>query len=197
MELMLERLDGNTWRGIDPGLILNQGDRVRFKFRTNFDGFLYVMNQSTSGKYEQLFPREDTGKDNRIAASSEYLVPATSAAFRVGGPAGHEIVYWLVTPARLADGAPRTTPPAPTPRPAPVLIPRCDDTVLKARGDCVDSSAGPKLIPRGEQIPAHLADPFGKGPRDLMFLRQKNTSVISSPEPLSGPVMYEFRLAHR
>jgi len=197
MELMLERLDGNTWRGIDPGLILNQGDRVRFKFRTNFDGFLYVMNQSTSGKYEQLFPREDTGKDNRIAASSEYLVPATSAAFRVGGPAGHEIVYWLVTPARLADGAPRTTPPATSPRPAPVLIPRCDETVLKARGDCVDSSAGPKLIPRGEQIPAHLADPFGKGPRDLMFLRQKNTSVISSPEPLNGPVMYEFRLAHR
>jgi hypothetical protein len=78
-----------------------------------------------------------------------------------------------------------------------VLIPRCDDAVLKARGDCVDTSAGAKLIPRGEQIPAHLADPFRKGPSDLMFLRQKNTSVISSPEPLSGPVIYEFRLAHR
>ena len=78
-----------------------------------------------------------------------------------------------------------------------MLIPRCDDTVLKARGECVDSSAGPKLIPRGTQIPQHLADPLEKGPRDLMFLRQKNTAVISSPEPLSGPVMYEFRLAHR
>ena len=197
MELMLERLDGNTWRGIDPGLVLNQGDRVRFKFRTNFDGFLYVMNQSTSGKYEQLFPRQDTGQDNRIAASSEYLVPATSAAFRIAGPAGHEIVYWLVTPAKLTGGAPPTPPASGGTRPAPVLIPRCDDTVLKARGDCVDSTAGPKLIPRGEQIPAHLADPFSKGPSDLMFLRQKNTAVISSPEPLKGPVMYEFRLAHR
>ena len=56
MEMMLERLDGDTWRAIDPGLVLAQGDRVRFKFRTNFDGYLYVMNQSTSGKYEQLFP---------------------------------------------------------------------------------------------------------------------------------------------
>ena len=197
MELMLERLDGDTWRGIDPGLVLNQGDRVRFKFRTNFDGFLYVMNQSTSGKYEQLFPRKDTGEQNRIAASNEYLVPATEAAFRVAGPAGHEIVYWVVTPVRLSGVAPRTTPLPTAPKPAPVLIPRCDDAVLKARGDCVDSSAGPKLIPRGEQIPAHLADPFSKGPSDLMFLRQKNTSVISSPEPLSGPVIYEFRLAHR
>jgi hypothetical protein len=30
-----------------------------------------------------------------------------------------------------------------------------------------------------------------------MFLRQKNTAVISSPEPLTGPIIYEFRLAHR
>ena len=198
MELMLERLDNNTWRPIDPGLVLNQGDRVRFKFRTNFDGYLYVMNQSTEGKYEQLFPREDTGQQNKIVASSEYLVPQTSSAFRVVGRAGYEIVYWLVTPARLADSAAPRTPPGPsTPKPAPTLIPRCDDTILKARGDCVDSSAGPKLIPRGEQIPEHLANPFKNGPSDLLFLRQKNTAVISSPEPLNGPVMYEFRLAHR
>jgi len=197
MELMLERLDGDVWHPIDPGLVLNQGDRVRFKFRTNFDGFLYVMNQSTSGKYEQLFPRQDTGQENKVAASREYLVPATSTAFRIAGPPGHEIVYWLVTPARLTDGGPRTTPPAASPKAAPALIPRCDDTILKARGDCVDSSAGPKLIPRGEQIPDHLSGRIGQSPNDLMFLRQKNTAVISSPEPLSGPVMYEFRLAHR
>jgi Domain of unknown function (DUF4384) len=197
MELMLERLDGDTWRAIDPGLVLNQGDRVRFKFRTNFDGYLYVMNQSTSGKYEQLFPRQDTGEENRIGAAREYLVPATSAAFRIGGPAGHEIVYWLVTPVALAGDAPRMHPATGAPKPAPTLIPRCDDTILKARGDCVDSSAGPKLVPRGEQVPEHLANPFGNGSSELMFLRQKNTAVISSPEPLNGPVLYEFRLAHR
>src|SRR4029077_2616423 len=106
MELVLERLDRDTWRTIDPGLVLAQGDRVRFKFRTNFDGYLYVMNQSSSGTYEQLFPRDETGKENRIAASREYQVPATSAASRIAGPAGHEIVYWLVSPGRLNEGAP-------------------------------------------------------------------------------------------
>jgi len=196
MELTLEQLDGDTWRVIDPGKVLDQGDRVRFKFRTNFDGFLYVMNQSTSGKYEQLFPREDTGRENRVAASREYQVPATKGAFRIAGPPGYEIVYWLVTPARLTDASPRTTPPAPV-KPGPGLTPRCDDTILKSRGDCVDSSAGPKLIPRGEQIPPHLSDPAGRSPRDLLFLRQKNTAVISSQQPPAGPVIYEFRLAHR
>ena len=198
MELVLERLDGDSWRAIDPGLVLAQGDRVRFKFRTNFDGFLYVMNQSTSGTYEQLFPRQETGQDNAIAASREYQVPATSAAFRIAGPAGFETVYWLVSPARLNDTAPRYQPPPATKAAPPTLIPRCDDTILKSRGDCVDPSAGPKLVPRGEPLPQNLTVPeIGREQRDLLFLRQKNTAVISSPVPLAGPVIYEFRLAHR
>jgi hypothetical protein len=198
MELSLERLDANAWRTIDPGLVLAQGDRVRFKFRTNFDGYLYVMNQSTSGTYEQLFPRQETGEDNRVTASKEYRVPATSAAFRIAGPAGHEIVYWLVSPARLNDPSRPTLPPPAPKGPPPTLIPRCDDAILKARGDCVDSSAGPKLVPRGEQIPENLTGAGAtRTQRDLLFMRQKNTAVISSPDPLTGPIIYEFRLAHK
>ena len=197
IELMLERLDGDTWRTIDPGLVLNQGDRVRFRFRTNFDGYLYVMNQSTSGKYEQLFPRAETGQDNRIMAAMDYSVPATSTVFRVAGPAGHEVVYWLVTPARLTDTPPHLAPP-PGSKSAPItLIPRCDDTILRARGDCVDTSAGPKLIPRGADLPQNIAAAAGAGSRDLLLMRQKDTAVISSPAPLNGPVLYEFHLAHR
>jgi hypothetical protein len=53
-------------------------------------------------------------------------------------------------------------------------------------------------MPRGEPLPRNLADSaLGREPRDLLFLRQENTAVISSPVPLAGPVIYEFRLAHR
>jgi hypothetical protein len=197
MELVLERLDRDTWRTIDPGLVLAQGDRVRFKFRTNFDGYVYVMNQSTSGNYEQLFPTDQAGQDNRITASREYQVPATSTAFRISGPAGHEVVYWLVTPGRLTDAAPRYQPPPAKKTSPAALIPRCDDTILKSRGDCVDPTAGPKLVPRGETIPQNLTLGLGREPRDLLFMRQKNTAVISSPVSLTGPVIYQYRLAHR
>jgi hypothetical protein len=196
MELMLERLDGATWKTIDPALVLAQGDHVRFRFRTNFDGYLYVTNQSTSGKYEQLFPREETGQDNRILAGKDYQVPATSVAFRIAGPPGHEIVYWLVSPARLTDVPARPTLP-PTGNTTPLtLMPRCDEGVLKARGDCVDSSAGPKLIPRDVDVSKDLSA-ANAASRDLLFMRQKDTAVMSSPEPLTGPVIYEFQLAHR
>jgi hypothetical protein len=197
MEIVLERLDGDAWRVIDPSLVLSQGDRVRFRFRTNFEGFLYVTNQNSSGNYEQLFPRADTGQDNRIVNGKEYQVPALSAAFKIAGPAGFETVYWLVTPAKVNEAAPRTSvPPGFKSKPL-TLVPRCDDTILKARGDCIDHSAGPSLVPRGSDLPQALADAAGQSKQELLFLRQQDKAVISSPVPLNGPVIYEFRLAHR
>ncbi|HEX3877011.1 MAG TPA: DUF4384 domain-containing protein [Bryobacteraceae bacterium] len=198
MEITLERLDGGTWHSVNPALVLSHGDRVRFRFRTNFDGYLYVMNQSTSGTYEQLFPRDETGQDNKVAANKQYQVPATSTAFRIDGPPGFETVYWLVTPAKLTDAPPHLSLPANAAPSKPLtLLPRCDDTVLKARGDCIDHEAGPKLIPRDAEIPQNLAGQGDTAPRELLFLQQKDTSVISSAEPLAGPVIYQFRLAHK
>lgn len=195
MEISLERLDVDNWRSVDPGLVLDQGDRIRFVFHSNFDGYLYVVNLSSSGKYEQLFPREETGQDNRITAGNEYRVPATSAAFRIAGPPGHETVYWLVSPVRLTNGPPRLGPGVKTS--PPTLIPRCDDTLLRSRGDCIDTSAGPKLVPRDLDIPPNLSDAAERSQHDLLFMRKQDATVISSPGPLGGPVIYEFLLAHR
>lgn len=198
LELTLERLDGADWHSIDPALVLAQGDRVRFRFRTNFDGYLYVMNQSSSGKYEQLFPREETGQDNRVAANRDYQVPATQTAFRIAGPAGYETVYWLVTPGRLTDAPPHLgAPPVDSPSKPPTLIPRCDDAVLRARGDCVDHTAGPRLVPREADIPPNLAGQAHAVQHNLVFLQQKDTTVIGSPAPFTAPLIYEFRLAHK
>ena len=46
-------------------------------------------------------------------------------------------------------------------------------------------------------MPQNMAQGLDKEQRDLLFMRQKNTAVISSPVPLSGPVIYEYRLAHK
>jgi hypothetical protein len=199
MEIMLERMDGGKWKTVDPGLVFAQNDRVRFHFRTNFDGYLYVMNRSTSGKYEQLFPRDETGQDNRISADTEYTVPATQTVFRIAGPAGHEVIYWMVTPVKLTDqGAPKYKPLPPPPndgRPPQNMTPRCDNEIFRARGECVDSSAGPQGVGGEEAVPQNLAG--AARPRDLLFQRKEKSTVVSSMKPLTGPVIYEFRLAHK
>lgn len=201
MEIVLERRDAGAWHAVDPGLVIEQNDRVRFRFHTNFEGYLYVMNQSTSGTYAMLFPAEDTGRENRITAGKDYVVPATQTLFRIAGPPGHEIVYWMVTPAELHAEAPKYVPlPPPPPKEKQLpanMTPRCDDALFRARGDCIDTSAGPKNVTSRELLPDNLAQVPSGSSSDLMFLRKQNTAVVSSPVPLKGPVIYEFHLAHK
>lgn len=181
MEIDVERRSAAGWTRVDARTVFNQGDRIRFRFRSSFNGYLYVMNYGTSGDHTLLFPRQDTGQENQVLAGKEYIIPATEGAFRISGPAGHDIVYWLVSPIRLDRPAAEafTTPPRPV-----TLFPKCDDTILRARGDCIDHQAGPSA---------------GKDQRsrDLMFIEKEKRTVVASPAPLEGPVVYEFRIAHR
>lgn len=182
MEVTLERLESGAWKMIDPALVLDKDDKIRFKFKANFSGFLYVTNQSTSSTSSLLFPRVDTGSNNRIIANREYVVPASKGAFRVDGPPGYDVVAWMISPVAL--GRPEA-PPVPS-MPPPNMTPRCDDTLFRARGACLDSSAGPQAGKKEE----------GK-PDDLVIIREKDSSVISSNARLKAPIVYEFHLAHR
>ena len=56
-------------------------------------------------KYGQLFPREETGQDNHIAAGQGIPGAGDRTVFRIAGPAGYETVYWLVSPARRSARA--------------------------------------------------------------------------------------------
>jgi hypothetical protein len=181
MEIILERLESGSWKVIDPNLVLDKNDKIRFKFKANFSGFLYVTNQSTSNTNSLLFPRIDTGSNNRVTANREYVVPTTKGAFRVDGPAGYDVVAWMFSPVAL--GKPEAPPVASAP-PAN-MTPRCDDTLFRARGACLDSSAGPQAGKQKENS------------EELVFIREKESSIISSTTPLKAPVVYEFHLAHR
>ena len=182
MEIVLERAGtGGVWRAVDPSLVLETNDRIRFRFRTNFEGYLYVTNQGTSGRYEQLFPNAGAGTDNRVRGGQEYLLPIGKADFRVTGPPGMDIVYWLAS-ASIGPGAFVTTQ---------------WTRVLQARGDCVDHAAGLKLVPRDALPQSSLSDAAGRAQRDLVFLREQDKAVVSAPAPLTGPVIYQFVLAHR
>jgi hypothetical protein len=197
IRLTVEREESSGWRAMNPATVFEPNDRLRFRVTTNFPGFLYVMNQGTAATYELLFPRADTGSDNRVEAGKEYLVPATSGWFRVGGPAGQDVMYWLVSPIELARGYERLPPPPHDPNPPSSLRPRCDDTVFKARGECIDNSAGVRPVEPGEKLPSNLSGVAGATPRQLLFLEEKGGTVLSSKQPLTGPVIYEIRLAHR
>jgi hypothetical protein len=197
MEVRLERLESGSWKGVDPGFVFGQGDYVRFLFRANFAGHLYVMDLGTSGRYSLLFPREETGSDNHVEAGREYLIPATGSRFRVAGPAGHDVIYWLMSPLPLPGAADGVSALPKEKQPPKTLLPRCDESIFRARGLCIDSSAGLRAVPQSGELPENLRSvPLGQS-RELIIMRRDDSSVVSSAVPLNGPVIYEFLLAHK
>lgn len=203
MEIQVELRKGVVWTRVDPATVFEQDAQLRFRVKANFAGYLYVMNQGTGGTYTLLFPREDTGQANRLEPGREYTVPATDGAFKVAGPPGHDIVYWMVTPIEIGQSSKPPSAYVPLPPPPPpgtklnTLKPRCDDAVFKARGECIDSQAGPRKVSSLEDLPSNIKDVPNLRSRELVFIKEKDGAVVSTPANLKGPVVYEFRLSHK
>jgi hypothetical protein len=197
IKLSVDRQEGVSWKPVDSSLVFAAGDKLRFRVSSTFAGYLYVMNHGTSGAYELLFPRSDTGADNSVAAGKEYIVPAAQGWFKVTGPPGQDIVYWVISPVKLGNEIHPLPPPPPTATLPLSFRPRCDDAIFKSRGDCVDTSAGVKPLKEGEAVPKNLDSIAEPTPRELLFIQEKGATVVSSPGPLTGPLVYELRLAHR
>ncbi len=189
LEVVLEQEQDGKWAAVDPATVFRAGDRLRFLVTSNFPGYLYVTNQGTSGAYATLYPSDDAGTENRIEAGKAYRVPETDGAFRIGGPAGHDIVYWMMTPKKIGGADPyRPLPKPPASGGAPFqMLPRCDETILRARGDCIDPDAGLQ----GPEDDGTLAS------RQLVFVQNAESAVVSAPPRLDGPVVFEFRVSHR
>ena len=193
IEVTVERKIGDRVERAEPNHVFEQGDLVRFRFKSSFNGFLYVMNQSTSGKSMVLFPKENAGLDNRIERNRAYVMPMTESGwFRVEGQPGYETLYWLVSPSTMA------VPPLPTgPALNPAITPRCDDTIFRSRGECLDDTAGAKPVLKGTEVPPDLGALAGPSPRELTMMKSdKKTSIVANSGD-GAPFFYIFRLAHK
>src|SRR5271170_1664434 len=196
-EIVLEKKSGDIVQTMDAGHVFKTGDILRFRLRPAFDGYLYVTNLGTSGKSSLLFPRQETGSDNRIDHAREYVVPATPDGwFEVSGPAGYEILYFVMSPVALAgapvpNASPNPNQGIPQGTAPPTIHPRCNDEIFKSRGECVDGTAGPRRVDPNATLPPTVRDLFGDTPpssnaRDLDFSKKSSTSVVTSVSPISG-----------
>jgi Domain of unknown function (DUF4384) len=206
-QIIVERQVKGGVQVTSPQLVFHSGDLVRFRFKSSFDGYLYVMDQSTSGKYLLLFPAKDAPDANRIERDREYLIPATRGTwFRVDNPPGYETIYFVISAARLEKRAASNPPedhvqplPAePPPATAPAeLLPRCDDAVFRARGECIDVLAGPRAVGKDDAVPSQLPVVPAMSPRDITVINKHDSTVVAPANGADGPLIYQFRLAHK
>jgi hypothetical protein len=193
LEITVEKRESGAWKVMDPGHVFQEGDQLRFRFKSDQPGFLYVVNLGSSGEQVTLFPSDQAGMDNQITPGQEYMIPSTDGAFRITGPKGYDTVYWVMSPVRIGEPTRyRPLPRPPSPGKVPLsLQPRCDDTILNARGECVDPGAGL----RPNRNPNLVA-------RELFFIRKGEQSIVSVPPPADSnvaaePINYVFRIAHQ
>ena len=201
VDITLERRKDGKVEPMAASHVFQAGDVIRLRLKSHFDGFLYVLDQGTTGKFSSIFPGAEAGSSNRVRPDGQYLVPAVEDGwFEVEGPAGFDILYFLLSPTALASPAALNFA---APGPVSSLRPRCNDDIFKARGECTDDSAGPATLPPGTALPAPLA-PLAQGAsRDLVFVDEAPGTVAVAPKQPTpsgkamAPVLYTFRLAHQ
>ena len=196
LEITLERKTANG--KVEPMAsdhVFATGDVIRFRVTSGFDGYLYVMDQGSSGQFRTVFPSTDAGSDNRLHQGQGFLLPATDDGwFEVSGPTGFDVLYFLLSPEPIAQPAPASFV---APGPISSLKPRCNDAIFKARGECTDITAGPTALPRSAPLPAPLAPLAGSASRDITVLKKKDAVTVEAGVNKTGPILYTFRLAHR
>ncbi|HWF48871.1 MAG TPA: DUF4384 domain-containing protein, partial [Bryobacteraceae bacterium] len=192
LDLVLEKKEGNGVKAVSAEFVFTTGDKIRFRFRSAVNGYLYVMDQGSSGKWTQLYPRDELTQSRRVAAGKDYLVPASGSGwFEVTGPAGYDNVYFLISPMDLGKTLPAASRPQEDESESQTAAaaafatatPRCDDDLFRARGECLDTNAGLKPLGKDEKLPEKLSQLPSQTSRDLIVVDNAKDTTVSSTEP--------------
>ena len=204
LSIRLERKKGDTVQAVPQNNVFRNGEVLRFRLTSQINGYLYVVDRGTSGNSAVLFPAVDATGGNRIEIGHSYLVPADGDGwFEVGGPTGFDVLYFLVsaTPIALPSRPPADSDKEPaTPNAAPLppnLLPRCDDAIFKARGECLDVSAGVAPLAPNAPMPRELVPLARTASRDIVLTDDNGDTAVQSAPTARLPIIYTFRLAHR
>ena len=93
--------DGVT-KQVLPTHQFRSGDKVKLRYTTSEDGYVYWLAKMSSGKYDLLFPTPKTGMDNRISRNQEYTVPV-KGSFRFDDTPGTESLLLVFGLAKIPE----------------------------------------------------------------------------------------------
>jgi len=94
---VLKKLEDGTYQEISPEAVFHAGDQIRLSLMSNQEGFLYVIEQGSSGRWVPLYPAgRPNSEGNKLVPGKEYIVPA-SGAWRFTGEPGQEKLFVMLS----------------------------------------------------------------------------------------------------
>ncbi len=203
LTLRLEERVGTVAKTVPQNTVFRTGNILRFRLTSQLAGYLYIVDKGTTGETATLFPAaENPDASNRIEPGQNMVVPANGDGwFEVSGPSGFDTIYILVSadpiviPLAATSGRSQEAPQNETP-PPPNLLPRCDDAIFKARGECIDASAGVAPLAPNASVPRELVPLARTAARDIILADDADGVTVKPAPTAKLPLIYTFRLAH-
>jgi hypothetical protein len=95
----LLRYDRQTRKSVavDPQHVFEQGDCLQVQLSPNRDGYLYVFDQGSSGKWQVLLPSALMADEVNIIKSKETVKVPANSCFTVENPSGTEHLFLVLS----------------------------------------------------------------------------------------------------
>lgn len=94
---VLKRRPDATFEEISPEAVFHAGDKIRLSVMSNQDGYLYIIEQGTSGRWRPLYPPPGQA-ETKLTPGTEYLIPGgRDEFFQFSGDPGDEKLFVLLT----------------------------------------------------------------------------------------------------
>jgi len=102
---LLQRQSGGDYGEVFPETVFHSGDKVKLSVMANQAGYLYIIEQGSSGSWVPLFPAQNAAPEsNHVAAGRVYLVPSASdESFQFNQQPGKEHLFILLSREPIAD----------------------------------------------------------------------------------------------
>jgi eukaryotic-like serine/threonine-protein kinase len=99
----IQRLDGERPADVDAGVTFHSGDRVRFAFESNLDGYLYVVQEGSSGRWTVLFPSPQINSGRNVVRAFEPHFVPTGNWFTFDDNPGVERIFVFLSKVPMPD----------------------------------------------------------------------------------------------
>ncbi len=100
---LVQKLADGTQMDVPATTTFHTGDQMRFVFESNVDGYLYVVQQGASGRWDVLFPNPDiNGGRNAIRRHEQHTIPDDDW-FRLDPPPGAEQLFVFLTREKMSQ----------------------------------------------------------------------------------------------
>jgi len=101
---LLLRDSDRAYEEVPPGSVFHSGDHIRLSLLANEPGYLYVIEQGSSGAWSPIFPGPKSAPGaNRIAAGQPQMVPGGTQAFAFDQNPGDEKLFVILSRNPIAD----------------------------------------------------------------------------------------------